>query len=80
MPLSEGIDLDNTIDLGIEPFYVVYIPALSMCQSDDTPFPFILRELPDVFTVSISEGDERLDNVFHRSVCTTMYLVEGLSF
>lgn len=79
MSIPMTINLDDTVDLSIEPFDMDDIATLGMCQSDNTPFASILGELPDILTVRIPQRDQSLDHTFHRSDHSPTDLRESFS-
>ncbi len=74
--IGSCIDLDNAIDLRIEPFYQNCITGMSIGYCDNASFSSVGREFTKVDGMSISEIDEFFDSLFDGLMSISGYLIE----
>ncbi len=80
LPIPMNVDLDDAVDLCIEPLDMDGIPTLCMREGHDTPFAFVGREFSRVFTVIVAESDQYFDHIIERFSHSPLDMNEGLFF
>ena len=74
-----GVDLDDRVDLRVEPLDEDLIATMSIRDRDDTTLTSIGSELSEMSRMDISELDQLLDGVFYRLLSVSLDLVERVS-
>lgn len=78
--ITSRIDLDDAIDLGIEPFNIPNISREEVCYGYDTSLSFVGSEFSNMESISVSKLDKFSDHRLDTSIFVSSYLNERKSF
>ena len=74
------INLDNIVDLSIEPLDMDRITRVSIRDSYNTPFSSIGSEFSEMMSMMISEFYESIDDIFDGYLRISLYLKKRMFF
>ena len=74
------INLDNIVDLSIEPLDMDRIARVSIRDSYNTPFSSVGGEFSEMMSMMISEFYESIDDIFDGYLCISLYLKKRMFF